>query len=175
MPKALKIVLTGAESTGKSTLAESLAGHFQAIWMPELARDYIEKLDHKYIYEDIELIAKKQIQKEKELAQENGIIFFDTWLIITKVWFDFVYEKHPAWLDQAITESDIDLFLVCDIDMPWKEDPLRENGGENRKKLHTIYLKELEHFGFNYEIVNGTGEERFLNAVRTVKRYLEIL
>ena len=118
MTKPYKIVITGAESTGKSTIAHNLAKHFHSIWIPELAREYIEKLNRKYTYNDIEEIAKKQIELEQKLSSEHKYIFFDTWLIITKVWFDFVYYKHPDWLDKEIKKSDIDLFLICDIDMP---------------------------------------------------------
>ena len=172
MNKPLKIVLTGAESTGKSTLAKSLANHFQTIWVPEYARIYIEKLNRKYTYNDVELIARKQISIDQNLSAGNSIVFFDTWLIITKVWFDFVYGKHPKWLDQAIEKSDVHLFLVCDIDMQWENDPVRENGGENRQILHAIYLKELQKYGFNYHIVNGIGNDRLTNAIRIVENSL---
>lgn len=168
MNRQIKIVLTGAESTGKSSLAEGLANHYQTIWIPELAREYVEKLNRKYTYSDIEMIAKKQLEIEKKLPSNHSFVFFDTWLIITKVWFDFVYGKYPAWLHQAIQTSEIDLFLVCDIDMPWINDSVRENGGENRLKLHHIYLSELEAYGFNYKIVSGTGENRLQNAISFV-------
>lgn len=168
MNKTLKIVLTGAESTGKSILSEGLANHFNAIWIPEIARGYVENLNHKYTYSDIETIARKQIETEKQIEAQTPLVFFDTWLIITKVWFDFVYGKHPEWLHRAISESDIDLFLVCDIDIPWVEDPLRENGGENRKKLHEIYLSELESYKFDYKIISGFGNIRLNKAIDTI-------
>lgn len=170
MRTTLKIVLTGAESTGKSTLAEGLAGHFNSIWIPELARTYVQQLDHHYSYVDIENIARMQIQQEAALRPETPFVFFDTWLLITKVWFDFVYQKHPVWLDKAIEESSIDHFILCDIDMPWVDDPLRENGGENRKLLHERYLRELEHYGFNYTLVSGTDDTRLKNAIKIIEQ-----
>lgn len=172
MNKNLKIVLTGAESTGKSTLAKQLANHYQTQWIPELARDYVENLGRKYTYNDIEAIARKQLEIEKQLKLMHPAVFFDTWLIITKVWFDFVYGKHPIWLYNAIKNSNIDLFLVCNIDMPWEADPVRENGGENRQKLHSIYLNELNHFAFKYIIIDGTGDVRLKNAIEAIDHYL---
>lgn len=172
MNNPCKIVLTGAESTGKSTLSEKLAAHFQTIWIPEFSREYIEKLNRKYTYEDIEAIARHQLASESNLP-ECSIVIYDTWLIITKVWFDFVYGKHPTWLHEAILSNKIDLFLLCDIDMPWEDDPVRENGGENRQKLHEIYLRELKDYNFNVEIISGYGEERFQNAVKAVNKYLQ--
>lgn len=168
MKPALKIVLTGAESTGKSTLAQALSNHYQTIWIPEIARDYVENLNTKYNYNDIETIARMQIEAEKKITPDHRIVFFDTWLIITKVWFDFVYGKHPDWLHTEISKSKIDLFLVCDIDLPWTEDSVRENGGENRKKLHNIYINELKTYNFEYRIVNGNNNERLSNAIKYI-------
>lgn len=172
MKKPVKIVFTGAESSGKSTLSQRMASHLGGIWVPEYSRDYIENLQRKYTYADIETIAKYQINYERNLP-DNSFIVFDTWLIITKVWFDFVYGKHPDWLHQAIVNSDIELFLLCDIDMPWQADKVRENGGENRKKLHEIYIGELQKYQFNYHIVSGIDEARFQNAKLIIDKFLE--
>ena len=168
MKKPIKIVLTGAESTGKSTLSQKLATYYNGICIPELARSYVQNIDHHYTYQDIECIAKKQIETEHELETKHGFVFFDTWLIITKVWFDFVYGKHPVWLHEEILKSDVDLFLLCDIDLPWVPDQLRENGGENRQKLHEIYQNELSRYGFNFEVLTGDGDQRFNNAVELI-------
>jgi NadR type nicotinamide-nucleotide adenylyltransferase len=175
MKKTVKIVLTGAESTGKSTISDKLARHFNGIWIPELARDYVLKIDHHYTYDDVETIARRQIDEENSITGENQIIFFDTWLIITKVWFDFVFGKHPVWLDDAIKNANVDLFILCDIDIPWIPDPLRENGGENRKKLHQIYQNELKNYGFNYVVVKGEGQDRINNAIDLVNQYINTL
>ena len=172
MKKAVKIVLTGAESTGKSTLSEKLAAHFNGKWVPEFARDYVMKIDHHYTYLDIEIIAKKQIEEERRISDKNLMVFLDTWLIITKVWFDFVFGKHPGWLDDAIKNADVDLFIVCDIDIPWVPDPLRENGGQNREKLHELYLHELKEYGFKYVVVRGEGQKRINNAIELVDQFL---
>jgi len=171
--KTTKIAITGAESTGKSILSEALAKHYNAIWIPELARDYVEKLDRHYTYNDIELIARKQIEIEQCISPETSIVFFDTWLIITKIWFEFVFGDSPLWLKNYISASTIDLFLLCDIDIPWEADPVRENGGETRKILHKKYINELSNYGFNYKIVSGEGEKRTQNAINIVNEFLK--
>ncbi|MDA3929995.1 MAG: ATP-binding protein, partial [Prolixibacteraceae bacterium] len=137
---------------------------------PEFAREYIENLDRKYTYNDVEAIAQKQIEFDKTYTTKNDFIFYDTWLIISKVWFDFVFKKHPEWLHQAILKSQIDLFLVCDTDMPWVFDPVRENGGENRNKLQKMYINELEKYNFKYRIIDGSGEQRLKKAIKIVSQ-----
>ncbi len=163
------IAITGAESTGKSTLTEALAKHFQVPFIPEIARDYVEKLDRKYNCRDVEIIAEKQIELfNRQLKTGNSFIFIDTWLIITKVWFEVVFQKSPEWLEDEIKKNRIDLFLVCDTDLPWIPDPVRENGGENRLKLQRRYIELLENYNFNYKIVSGNENKRLENALKII-------
>lgn len=168
-----RIVISGPESTGKTELAEALAEKFGTIWIPEYARTYIEQLDRPYTYHDVELVAKMQVEMESEFAEKasNGLLFFDTWLIITKVWFDVVYGSCPEWIIEHIANSKIDLFLVCDTDLPWVSDRVRENGGEKRKDLFRQYCSEITSFGFNFAIVNGVGKLRLQNALNILKQH----
>lgn len=160
------IAITGAESTGKSTLANALSDHYQAQVIPEFARTYVENLDRPYEYEDLVTIAKKQIEQLNLYRnQDNGIIILDTWLIITLIWFEVVYHNVPHWLTEAIEKTHIDLFLVCDTDLPWVNDPVRENGGEKRIELQRKYIEIIERFGFSYRIVSDTDQKRLNNAL----------
>ncbi|MGE0019828.1 MAG: AAA family ATPase [Draconibacterium sp.] len=164
------IVITGAESTGKSTLTEQLAAYFDTLFMPEIARSYVEGLNRKYTYNDVEQIAKLQVENLNNLCtQQVPYVFVDTWLIITKVWFEFVYNETPGWLIDEIQKTKIDLFLVCDTDLPWIYDPVRENGGENRNILQNLYIKNIIEFGYNYKIVQGTNNDRLSNAIKFVE------
>jgi nicotinamide riboside kinase len=167
LKKAPKIiVITGAESTGKTTLTERLSTHFSVPYMPEIAREYVEKLDRKYTFSDVETIARMQIELFRKIKDTKApFIFIDTWLIVTKIWFEFVYRQTPDWLVKELTKNKIDLFLVCDTDLPWVYDPVRENGGETRKILQEKYIENIVNFGFNYKMVNGIDDERFKNAI----------
>lgn len=161
------IVVTGAESTGKSTLTEALAAHFNVPFIPEIARNVVEQLQHKYTYSDVETIARKQIELLNGLKTGNHrFLFADTWLIVTKIWFDVVFQKEPDWLDAEIRNTKIDLFLVCDIDIPWVADPVRENGGEMREILHLKYIDTISAYNFKYKLVTGNNEIRTQNALR---------
>ena len=160
------IVITGAESTGKSTLTEQLAHYFKVPCIPELARNYIENLGRKYNYSDVEKIAISQVEQFGNYRDSNHpYIFLDTWLIVTKIWFEVVFKKEPAWLTDEIQNTSIDLFLVCNIDLPWIPDPVRENGGKMREILHLRYLEAISKFNFNYKIISGKDQNRFKQAL----------
>ena len=164
------IAVTGAESTGKSSLTKALGKHFNAITIPEFAREYVEKLQHSYTYNDVEVIAKKQVlQLNEALAKNPEYIILDTWLLITKVWFDVVYKKQPDWLEQTIRSTHIDLFLLCETDLPWIADDVRENGGENRISLQKQYLHEIQHYDFAFEKIMGSGNQRTQQAILAIE------
>jgi NadR type nicotinamide-nucleotide adenylyltransferase len=168
-----KIVVTGPESTGKTMLSEALALKLNAGLIPEYARYYIEELKRPYTYDDVEKIARHQIQQEKEASEsfKNGILIMDTWLIITKIWFEVVYGKFPDWIDEYIASSQIDIFLVCSPDLPWVGDSVRENGGEMRLKLFDMYRNEIGKYGFASQVVEGIEEDRLNNALKILKSY----
>ncbi len=168
-----RIVLIGAESTGKTELADYLANQMNTVFVPEYAREYIEKLHRDYTYDDVEYIAKKQIELEEQfLNKANSVLFYDTYLIITKIWFKLVYNKIPNWLETKLQNCTIDLFLLCNNDLPWVPDAVRENGGEMRDELFEMYKQELIKYGFNYTIVEGKGRVRFNNALNIVSDFL---
>ena len=163
----LKIAILGPESTGKTVLAEQLAVYFQSEWVPEYAREYIEKLTSPYEYDDICNIANKQIEKEKEVDNQTSLaeyVFFDTELIITKVWFLYRFGKAPDFLTEQLNSGYFDLYLLCSPDLPWEPDPVREHG-EDREFFFNWYKREIEQTGKPYVIVDGFGFQRFKNAL----------
>ena len=171
--KMYKIVITGPESTGKTALAKELAAYFNTAYIPEFAREYVEKLAREYSYEDVEFIAHKQIALEKEmLSQSPEILFFDTGLIITKIWFQHKYSKVPGWLTSYIKNWKVDLFLLCRPDLPWEFDPVRENP-HIRNELFELYKQELDACNFYYEIIEGKGEKRFANALEACHKIIK--
>lgn len=167
------IVITGPESTGKTELAAQLAQRLNCRWIPELSREYIANLGRPYQFADVEKIARLQIYRfTDELLPESPFAVFDTGLIITKVWFDVVYKKCPQWLIEALQQQPKIFHLICNTDLPWIADPVRENGGEMREKLLETYQHELKSFGFPYALVSGTDDLRLQNALKILKQHL---
>jgi nicotinamide riboside kinase len=94
----IRIVLTGPECTGKSTLAQQLSLHFDTVYVPEYAREYIANLCRPYNYDDVMHIAEVQRKQAYETVNPaNKIVFFDTYLVITKVWLEVVFGRCPEY------------------------------------------------------------------------------
>lgn len=163
-----RIAITGPESTGKSELAEALAIHYNTIWVPEFARKYISWLNRPYNYDDILKIAKGQVAKENTMATlANNYLFCDTDLIVTKIWCEYKYNKCHDWILENLKSQTYDIYLLCNMDIPWQHDPQRENPNE-RSELFSIYQNELESRNLYFEIVSGTGIDRLNNAIRII-------
>jgi NadR type nicotinamide-nucleotide adenylyltransferase len=172
MKRLLKIAITGPESTGKSQLAEELAKHYKTVFVPEFAREYIDHLDRAYNHEDILQIAKGQIRNEaRMMRQATRMLFCDTELIVTRIWSEVKYGVCDPWILEKIEKNNYDLFLLCNIDLPWEEDPQREHP-HMREKLFSLYFEVLTNYRFPFKIVSGTGKERLMNAIAYVERLL---
>lgn len=162
--------ITGSESTGKSTLTAKMAEHFGGIGVPEFARTYLESINRPYNFNDVEYIARRQIQLIYEY-RESPLVFFDTCLIILKVWFQEVFHEVPDWLIEEIARAGEGIYLLCEPDLPWEYDPLRENP-HRREYLSELYEKELKAAGFTYFRIFGAGEERVKNAIEIIDRVI---
>lgn len=167
----IRISVTGPESTGKSWLAQNLAGHYKTLWVPEYARKYLESINRPYTYDDILIIAQNQFDEENSLAQTTDLLFCDTDFGVTSIWCKVKYGKCHDWITEKLEQNYYDLYLLCDIDLPWQYDPLREHP-EMRVTLFEMYQDLLSAHGFNYRIVSGTGDERLQNAIAFVDEYI---
>ena len=163
-----RVAITGPESTGKSSLAKQLAIHYNDVWVQEYARIYIDKLVKPYTFNDVEQIAITQIQQERAaLKAAKNILFADTELLVIKIWMEVKFGKSPAWIERKMIERKYDLYLLCNIDLPWEEDSQREHP-YRRKELFELYELSLIKYGFNYRIINGLNEVRYENAISFV-------
>ena len=168
-----KIAITGPESTGKSTLAEKLAHHYKTDFIPEYSRTYLENFAGQYTENDVVEIAKGQynliLEEEKKSSK---ILIADTEIIVCKIWVEYVFKHSNTTIDNLLKKQDFDLYLLCDIDLPWVYDPLRENPDiDERKELFEIYRNTLEQMKVPFEIVSGDNDERVNNAIKVIEKY----
>lgn len=164
-----KIAIVGPESTGKSELAQALAGHYKTSWVPEVARDYLEHLNLSYHAMDVEQIARLQLETEDKIATETtGYLFCDTNLVVIKIWMLNAFGHCPDWILDSIKSRQYDIYLLTDIDLPWQPDPLREHPNE-RQFFMDWYRKELDDLGVRYHIISGIGIQRVEMAMDLLK------
>jgi len=163
-----RIAITGPESTGKSYLAEQLAKHYNAAWVPEYAREYLTRLGRPYDYNDILVIARKQYAlNHKKWNKNTRFVFCDTELIVTCIWCKIKYGKCHPWIVDHIPVQQFNLYLLTDIDLPWEPDPLREHP-DLREQLMKMYIDELEQRKLPYRIISGSKKQRLLNAIEVI-------
>jgi len=169
--RPLKIVFTGPESSGKTTITALAANSFQSNWLPEFSRTYLNQLNRPYIAADLIKIAEGQLASEQEFAQNHSnqsCLFYDTSLLVIKVWSIFKYGFYNFKLDQLLRQNLPDIFFLCDWQIPWEFDPLRETPND-RAALYAIYKAELIALNVPFFEINGSETER-LNKVKSVLR-----
>jgi len=164
-----KIAVLGPESTGKSTLSAALAAALGTVWVPEYAREYLEKLGRAYEEDDLWQIAQGQMRAEDNCAKDaNQWLICDTEMTVLKIWSENSYGRvHPQLL-QAWREQNYQHYFLTYWDVPWEDDPLREHP-HLRECLFAWYEKELTLKGVPYTIVRGAVEERVAQCLRVIE------
>lgn len=179
--KPLRVVLFGAESTGKSTLAERLAVRFHAPWSTEYVREYWDTHGGVITAGDLDAIARGQVAAEDEvvaraLATGARVAFHDTDLLTCTIWDDLLFPGAcPEWVrtEAARRARATDLYFFCDTDLPWVPDPQRCFPDEaGRAMSRRVFLETLEKTGARWVRVWGDEAEREGRAVAAVELLL---
>ena len=172
MRKAIKIAVTGPESTGKTTIAEYLAEKTGGVAVPEFAREYLDKINRPYVYDDILHIAQEQMRNEDIAAEKNGIVFCDTELLVIFFCFDDKFGQCHKWILDELKNRSYNLVLLCNIDIPWEPDPQREDP-HRREYLFDLYRKQIGLYYNNVVEITGDGSSRLNNAFEIVTEFLK--
>ena len=124
----LKIIISGPESSGKTSLAEDLSKYYKIEYNKESAREYLSDLSKEYKQEDLLKIAKIQIKNEKANSKNNFLSIHDTDLITIKIWSNFKYNDCQKWIINEIQKQKKEnrFYLICKPDIPWVYDSQRE-------------------------------------------------
>jgi len=166
-----QIVIIGPESTGKSTLAAQLADYYKTVWCPEFAREYLREKGTDYTYDDLLNIATGQITLEDSMLQQatNGHYIIDTDMYVMKVWCEVAFNNCHNWILKQIASRRYSLHLLCDVDLPWVPDGLREYPDlQTRQRLFKMYKDILVNDGTRWAIISGTREQRLQTAISII-------
>jgi len=181
----IKVAVIGPESTGKSTLCELLAQHYNTQWCPEFAREYLLTHGTDYSYDDLLYIAKGQLAMEDECIQStvnspqstvsssSQLLFIDTEMYVMKVWCEFVFGKCHRWVLDKIIERKYDLYLLCNTDLPWVKDELREYPDlKTRDQLYHIYKDIMINQSTPWVDISGDYDERLQKAIKAIDQLM---
>jgi nicotinamide riboside kinase len=159
-----RVVLTGSECTGKTSLAADLARHFGALWLPEFVRGYARWKRAPLDSSDVEPFARVQVaEQDLALARGERLLILDTDLLSTVVYAGHYYGACPEWIRQAARARCADLYLLCDIEVPWQEDPQRDRP-HTREEMQALFRAALLQEQFPFVEIRGDWRLRFDQA-----------
>lgn len=172
----VRIVLTGSESVGKTTLASQLAAHYGVLCVPEFVRGYAERKGAPLTVHDVDPIARGQVALEDEYlqrAREAGhpLVVHDTDLLSTVTYSHHYYGECPAFVEQLAVARRPDRYLLLDIDVPWVADGVRDRG-EQRHAVQTLFTDTLTRLGAPVTVVQGAWEDRVQAAIAEIDRLM---
>lgn len=169
--------MTGAESSGKTTLAQALAAHYGTVWVHEAARSYLDAraglgAAAGYVEEDLLEIARLQVRIEEACAamvppEGPQLLICDTDLLTIRIWGEVKFGRSHPWVVEGTEQRPYHLWLLCRPDMPWEPDPLREDP-HGRDRLFALYERMLQQLGRPYVIVSGDHATRMRTATAAI-------
>lgn len=168
MTAPLRVVVTGSECTGKTSLARFLARRYDAPWVPEFSRAYAEAKAGALTADDVEPIARGTLDAEARLTTPaGGLLILDTDLVSTVVYARHYYGACPGWIEREAAARRADLHLLCHVDVPWEDDEIRDRP-HLREQLHALFHQQLVRLGAPIVHVFGTFAERERRAAAAV-------
>lgn len=168
----IRVVLTGSESTGKTTLAIRLATHYGIEYVPEFVREYAARKAGPLDFNDHGPIARGQMALEDEqIGCATSLVVQDTDLLSTVVYCDHYFGKCPTWIAEKAVERRPDLYLLCEIDLPWIADGIRDRG-HMREGMQALFRTAVKASGAPFVVIDGDETQRLAKAVDAIDQLL---
>jgi NadR type nicotinamide-nucleotide adenylyltransferase len=164
-----RVVLTGSECTGKTTLARDLAAHYGTLWVPEYAREYTAIRARPLEASDVEAIARGQLAAEDCAAKRaRHLLILDTDLVSTLVYSRHYYGACPAWIADAARKRLASLYLLHHADVPWLAEGLQRDRPAQRDEVQSLFRDTLASLGAPIVDIQGPWQARRELAVRAI-------
>lgn len=176
--RPVRVVVTGSECVGKTTLGTQLAARCGVLCVPEFARGYAEAKVEPLTIHDVEPIARGQVALEDAClarARDAGhsLMVHDTDILSTVAYSYHYYGDCPPVVEALASARRADRYLLLEIDVPWVPDGVRDRG-ERRHEVHTLFRDTLTRFDVPFTVVQGSWEERLQAAVAEIDRLLDL-
>ena len=164
-----RVVVTGSECTGKTTLARALAAHYETAWVPEYARQFVLEKGAAPDHTDVTTIARGQIDLEQTIAANRPrLLIQDTDLLSTAIYSRHYYGDCPIWIEEAVRQRAPDLYLLADIDVPWVPDGEQRDRGDRREEMQALFRHELISNEFEFVEVSGSLACRMRGSISAI-------
>ncbi|MCY3594274.1 MAG: ATP-binding protein [Bacteroidetes bacterium] len=167
------VVLMGAESTGKTTLAAALAKHYNTIWAAEYLRLFVDEKGALPEEADVHVIAKGHLDLVASMQPEaHRVLFVDTDLFTTCVYQRIYFGECPPSIERAAKRHQSGLYLFVEPDIPWIPDPGQRSSPQERLRSHVLLMAEAKTHSLNTVPICGTQDQRLTTAIKAVDHYL---
>lgn len=164
----IKIAIVGPESSGKTTLCKQLSEILNCDWVPEFARKHLGETA-RYNQRDLDYMLKQQLLSEN--MHTHPILICDSEPISFMVWSQYKYGSTSKYIKKMMVDSNYDYYLLLQPDLPYEEDPLRENKSlKNRRELFDLFEGELKNLNLNYSIISGLHKTRLNLALESLQQ-----
>lgn len=151
----IRVVLTGSESTGKTTLAARLGAHYRVEVVPEFVREFAAARGGVIEFGDHGAIARGQMALEDEYAARAGrVLVQDTDLLSAVVYCRHYFGRCPAWIEEKAAERRPDVYLLCEPDIPWIADGVRDRG-HMREEMQALFRAAVSASGTPSVTIRG--------------------
>lgn len=170
----IRVVVTGPECTGKTTLARQLAAYYNASWVAEYARTFVQQRQSPPTADDVEAIATGQMRLEDEaVAAGPSLLILDTDLISTVVYARHYYGEVPGWIELEARRRRGDLYLLAGIDVPWAADGMQRDRPADRAGMQELFREALAERGATVRELQGNAPRRLSAAVEAIEALLD--
>lgn len=167
------IVIMGAESTGKTTLARSLAVHYKTTWVPEFLRQFVDEKGSDPEESDVFVIADGQVDLFEKMRQRaHVVLFLDTDLFTTCVYQRIYFDTCPPPIEKAALQRQSGLYLFTEPDIPWVSDPGQRAGPAERQRTHQLLMAEARKHSLHTVPIRGSHHDRMTTAIEAVDHYI---
>lgn len=168
----IRVVVTGSESTGKTTLTQRLAAHYGVEWVPEFVRQFVADKGAMPEFSDHGTIARGQMALEDAHAERAArLVVQDTDLLSTVVYSRHYFGRVPDWIAGSAIARRPDLYLLAEIDVPWVPDPARDRG-DRREEMQALFRDAVVASGAPWVAITGGWDDRLARAVLEIDRVL---
>ncbi|MFL5608374.1 MAG: AAA family ATPase [Gemmatimonadaceae bacterium] len=174
----VRVCVTGPESTGKTTLARRLAEWAHTEWIPEASRVYAERVRRELRWSDVVPIAKEHValaEAGDAMARADGslAIILDTDLLSTVIYSRHYYAAVPRWVAHEERRRRADLYLLCNVDVPWVPDGVRDRPTD-REQMFDRFERALQRRRCEAVTIGGGWDERWAIARTAVASRLAV-